>query len=69
MAVAHTPGARSTRAAQDRSGCSDTDLLKRHVTAIPEAFGELFLYTETGCGRSHSGRWPIDGRLDALQGR
>lgn len=28
--------------AQDRSACSDADLLKRHVDGDPEAFGELF---------------------------
>jgi RNA polymerase sigma-70 factor (ECF subfamily) len=41
-AIAHAPGARSMSAAQDRSACSDTDLLKRHIDGDPEAFGELF---------------------------
>lgn len=41
-AIAHAPGARSTRSAQDRSACSDADLLKRHIDGDPEAFGELF---------------------------
>jgi RNA polymerase sigma-70 factor, ECF subfamily len=41
-AAADAPVARHALSAKDRAGCSDAELLKRHVDGDPEAFGELF---------------------------
>jgi RNA polymerase sigma-70 factor (ECF subfamily) len=41
-AVADAPAGPSTLSAEERSSCSDAELLKRHVDGDPEAFGELF---------------------------